>query len=140
MSETAAETKKSLKQLTKAMSPKKGTSKQENEGDEVEDKRKMAPMVETVTSNKTSPSSFDETSEPTESHPVEQEETKLTQSHRDVMLSTMEQGLDTQCHKLKANRFELQQLIAEKGDTAKSKQLKKLVENRPKIVKNSNKV
>ena len=65
MSETATETKTTLKQLMEVLSPKKKTSKQEKAGDEVEDKRKKAATAETVTINKTSPSLDDETPEPT---------------------------------------------------------------------------
>ena len=82
----------------------------------------------------------DETPEPTEPDPVAQEETKLTQSHGDVMLSTMEQGLVTQHCQLEANRFKLQHFIAEKGNTAKIRELKKSVEKQTNIVRNSNKV
>ena len=141
MSETAAETKKTLKQFTEALSPKKMTSKQEKADDGVEDKRKKEATAEVVTINKTFPSVDDETPELTGSDPVEQGETELTESHGDVMSSTMEQGLVTQeCHKVKANRFKLEQLVAENGDPAKIERLKKSVENKPKIVKCFNKV
>ena len=141
MSATAAETQNPLMQLVKSMPPMEGTSKQKKADDEVEDKRKMPPTVETVTSNDTSPAlDDDETPELTEQDPIPEEETKLTPAHRDMMLTTMAPGLNTPHNKLKANRFELRQVIAEKAIQPKSRDWNGQLTNRLMIVANSMKV